>query len=126
MILEVRREESDLRGGIRRELDRPALQPGEGELVLQSLRRQGRQPYRHRLAGYAVIGPEELPAVRAEGGCAGCAAYREPGMTTARHCLILARQDHPSEHRMREGEQVDVVGNVRLVVAHGAFVGEAQ
>src|SRR5215469_9981955 len=73
-----------------------------------------------------MIGAEELPAVRAKSLRARPAADREPRMTPAGHRLVLPREDHPAEGWGRHGQQVDVLRDVGLVVAHGAFVRETQ
>ena len=125
MVVEIASDEGRLGNGLRPELDRSALQPGERKLVLQPPRRQ-RRPNGRRLAGQTVIDAEELPAVRAECRRPGAQATAEPGMTAARHRLILAREDDPSERRVRDRQQVEILRHVRLVVAHRAFVGKAQ
>ena len=106
MIGEIAPDERDLRYGARPEIDHPALQPRQSELVLQPPRRQRRLTQRQWLSAQTVIDAEELPSIRAEGRGARDAGHPEPGVEPARHRLILARQDDPSERRVCHWKQI--------------------
>ncbi len=73
-----------------------------------------------------MIDAEELPPIRAEGRGARDAGHAEPGVKPARHGLILARQDDPSERRVRHGQQIEILRHVRLVVAYRSFIGKTE
>ena len=126
MIVEIPPNERDLRDGPRPEIDHPALQPCQGELVLQPPGRQRRSTQGPWLGAQTVIDAEKLPPIRAEGRGARCAGHSEPRMKPARHRLILARQDDPSKRRVRHRKQVEILRHVCLVVAHSGFTGETE
>src|SRR5215475_14332839 len=73
-----------------------------------------------------MIASEELPAIRTKGARTRRAAHGEPWMTLAGHRLVLPCENHPAEGWAPHGQQIDVLRDVGLVVAHRAFVRKAQ